>query len=231
MRPVRFAEIVGEPTRSPNKKFLLRRIGEALEGRAEETEVKAEERVSEKAAKPRRRGRFADMTVEELQAMYLDVVGRPTASASRSYLQWKIREAEKGRIPVGPRKRRERNPEEMKVLPLRMAAETVEALDEVWRRHGLKSRTELFRQALDQYLTALGEEVAASRGRGVMGADLRRKRLVGGWGRDRAIGRGYRIYLAGFDERSLWELRRPLRGLEGERLVEVWRALRFAWGS
>lgn len=163
-----FAEIVGEPTRSPNKKFLLRRIGEVLEARAEEAEAKAEESVSEKAASPRRRGRFADMTIEELQAMYLDVVGRPTGSDSRPYLQWKIREAEKGRIPVGPRRGRERDgePAEIKVLPLRMAAEAVEALDGVWRRHGLKSRTELFRHALDQYLTSLGEEAAVSRVRG-----------------------------------------------------------------
>lgn len=33
----RFAEIVGEPTRSPNKTFLLRRIGAALEARERQT--------------------------------------------------------------------------------------------------------------------------------------------------------------------------------------------------
>jgi hypothetical protein len=38
------------------------------------------------------------MTVEELQRMYVDVIGRETGSSSKAYLQWKIREAEKGRI-------------------------------------------------------------------------------------------------------------------------------------
>ena len=32
----RFSEIVGEPTRSPNKTFLVRKIGEALETREQQ---------------------------------------------------------------------------------------------------------------------------------------------------------------------------------------------------
>ena len=55
---------------------------------------------------------------------------------------------------------------EQKVLPLRMPAATVEALDEVWRRRGLKSRMDLFRHALDQYLTGIGEGDAAHLVRG-----------------------------------------------------------------
>ena len=51
---------------------------------------------------PAKRGRFAGMTIEQLQALYLDKVGRPTDSVHRNYLTWKIREAEKGRITVGP---------------------------------------------------------------------------------------------------------------------------------
>ncbi len=35
----RFGEIVGEPTRSPNKKFLLRRIGEALAAQEQAVDV------------------------------------------------------------------------------------------------------------------------------------------------------------------------------------------------
>jgi hypothetical protein len=49
------------------------------------------------------------MTIEELRAKYLDVVGRATGSDDKRYLIWKIREAEKGRIPVGPRKTRARD--------------------------------------------------------------------------------------------------------------------------
>ena len=71
-------------------------------------------------------------------------------------------------MPVGPvGRRRPGEPSvEHKVLPLRMPAETVAALDDVWRRRGLKSRMDLFRHALDQYLTALGEEAVATRVRG-----------------------------------------------------------------
>ena len=44
----RFAEIVGEETRAPNRKFLIRRITEALEAKAEEAPAEA------KPAKKRR---------------------------------------------------------------------------------------------------------------------------------------------------------------------------------
>jgi hypothetical protein len=66
-----------------------------------------------------------------------------------SYLIWKIRQAEKGRIPVGPRSRSaDGETGEFKVLPLRMEAELVAKLDEARERLGLKSRMELFRRAL-----------------------------------------------------------------------------------
>jgi hypothetical protein len=37
------------------------------------------------------------MTIEELQTMYLEIVGRSTGRDDRRYLIWKIREVEKGR--------------------------------------------------------------------------------------------------------------------------------------
>lgn len=95
----RFAEIVGEASRSPNRKFLLRRIGEALESRGKDGATEAPKKepkgkgrrradkpaptpdaapeVANDAAPPaetaaaeapRPRGRFAAMSVEELQA-------------------------------------------------------------------------------------------------------------------------------------------------------------------
>ena len=113
---------------------------------------------------PLPRGRFVSMSVEELQAKYLEVVGRATGSDDRRYLIWKIREAEKGRIPVGPRKTRERNgePLDVKILPLRLEAEIVERMDEAWRSRGIKNRMEFFRRALGHYLTHLGAEDAAA---------------------------------------------------------------------
>jgi hypothetical protein len=193
----RFAELVGEETRCPNKAFLLRRIGEALEARAAQAtptedvtaeaatstdEAPAPEEVADDTpqtdapapndalvddvqdAKPDG-ARLQDLDVEQLRARYLDVVGRGTGSHDKRYLIWKIRQAQQGKVPVGPVGRRQPGepPVEHKVLPLRMPAETVEALDDVWRRRGLKSRMDLFRHALDQYLTGLGEEAAATR--------------------------------------------------------------------
>jgi hypothetical protein len=39
----RFAEIVGEPTRTPNKQYLLRRIAEALESKRADNEAEADD--------------------------------------------------------------------------------------------------------------------------------------------------------------------------------------------
>ena len=173
----RFREVVGETSRSPNRKFLIRRIEETLAARAEQpaapespppaVDTPAEESATSdaSAATPTHvRGRFTSMSIVELQAKYLEAVGRATGSDDRRYLIWKIREAEKGRIPVGPRKTRERNgePVDVKILPLRLEAEVVERMDEAWRTRGIKNRMEFFRRALGHYLSHLGAEEAAA---------------------------------------------------------------------
>ena len=48
------------------------------------------------------------------------------------------------------------------MLPIRLDADTVARLDEAWRRQGLKSRMELFRRALHDYLAAHGEDEVAA---------------------------------------------------------------------
>jgi hypothetical protein len=108
--------------------------------------------------------RLSKLSIPELQALYLDVVGRPTSSIHRRYLQWKVTQARKGRIPVGPRgnRRTDGDAVDFKVLPLRMEAELVNRLDEARERLGLKSRMDLFRRALHAFLGGQGEaEVAA----------------------------------------------------------------------
>jgi len=170
----RFAELVGEETRGPNKTYLLRRIREALEARAAEPAPAPAEPAHEptpatdESATDEDDLRLRDLDVEQLRARYVEVVGRATSSHDRRYLIWKIRQAQQGKVPVGPVGRRQPGdpPVEQKVLPLRMPAATVEALDEVWRRRGLKSRMDLFCHALDQYLTGLGEGDAADLVRG-----------------------------------------------------------------
>lgn len=148
----RFAEIVGEPTRSPNKTFLLRRIGEALEVREQQPNGEPTIPTTE-ATEAGSKVKLTKLSVGELQAMYREVVGRETRSSDSAYLVWKLRQAQKGRIRVGPIERR--TPGEaadVKVLPLRMTAAEVEALDEAWRRLGFKSRTAMIRKAIEGML-------------------------------------------------------------------------------
>jgi hypothetical protein len=167
----KFAEVTGETTRSPNKTFLARRISEAL--RAADASAKAEN--APKAGAPDAEtkgtaqtepvavdGKLTRLEVSELQARYLEVVGRPTGSTNKAYMIWKIREAQKGRIPLGPRKNAHREGVTFKVLPLRLEAAVVDKLDEAWRSRGIKNRMEFFRGALGHYLKQLGAEDAAA---------------------------------------------------------------------
>lgn len=186
----RFAEVTGEETRAPNRRFLIRRIAEVLEAR--ESGVAAEptpddtapdettpapaaaadapdadgaaEETAESADGGAEERRLSKLSVPELQTLYLEVVGRPTGSSHKRYLIWKVRQAQKGRIPVGPRGSRRAGGEavDFKVLPLRMEADLVTRLDEARERLGLKSRMELFRRALHAFLGEQGEaEIAA----------------------------------------------------------------------
>ena len=210
----RYAEVLGEATRCPNRRFIIRKLTDALlqaqeaaqptqpEGSAEPhrpepaepapatpepapvTELAAPaemvpadepahaapsaatESVAElaPAVVPAPARKLSKLTVPELQARYLEVVGRPTSSSDRNYLVWKVRQAEKGKVPVGPRRARQTTaePQDHKVLPLRLEAELVARLDEARERLGLKNRMSLFRAALHDYLAAAGEpEVAA----------------------------------------------------------------------
>lgn len=149
----RFAEIVGEPTRSPNKTFLVRKIGEALETREQQANAEPTTPATT-TTEARPKMRLTKLSVAELQAMYREVVGRETRSSSSAYLVWKLRQAEKGRIRVGPIERR--MPGEaagVKVLPLRMTAAEVKTLDEAWRRLGFKSRTAMLKKAIADLLS------------------------------------------------------------------------------
>ena len=107
-------------------------------------------------------GKLTRLDVSELQARYLEVVGRPTGSTNKAYMVWKIREAQKGRISLGPRKNAHREGVTFKVLPLRLESEVVDKLDEAWRSRGIKNRMEFFREALGHYLKELGAEDAAA---------------------------------------------------------------------
>ena len=201
----RFREVVGEISKSPNRKFLIRRIEETLAAQAEKVAPAepAPEQPAVAASAPTApapepepvvaavtpatkpvgvsattepvpnaapvklaRGRFSALSVEELQAKYREVVGRPTGSENKAYLIWKIREAEKGRITVGPVQSRKSDgatsEADVKILPLRVETKVVEAMDAAWRERGIKNRMEFFRRALSHYLIRLGATEAAA---------------------------------------------------------------------
>jgi hypothetical protein len=168
----RYAEVVGEETRAPNRAYLIRRIAEALEAQAAQPQAVAPEMPApaEDTAEQPETGdsvetRLSKLPIAELQERYLEVVGRGTSSTHRRYLIWKIREAQKGRVPLGPRgnsRRADGEAQDFKVLPLRMESELVIKLDEARERLGLKNRMELLRRSIHLYLNREGEtEVAA----------------------------------------------------------------------
>ncbi|NNB86079.1 ribbon-helix-helix protein, CopG family [Corallococcus exiguus] len=175
----RYREVVGEETRSPNKKYLIRRIEESIAAKKRRSpthRVTATPTSAPPAPAPQTaptadvtqhahgRGRFAGMSVQELQTKYLEVVGRPTGSSDVDYLKWKIREAEAGRVTVGPRPEREAKVREdgKRVIPLSFDAKALAALDKAWRDAGMPSRTHFFRRAIRHYLVEMGApEVAA----------------------------------------------------------------------
>ncbi|NOJ81156.1 DUF2924 domain-containing protein [Myxococcus xanthus] len=176
----RYREVVGEETRSPNRTHLIRRIEEALAAkkrrspthRATAATPSAPPAPAARADTPSegtqpapRRGRFANMSLEEVQAKYREVVGRPTGSSDIPYLKWKIREAEAGRVPVGPRPEREVKVGEdgKRVIPLSFDAEDLAVLDKAWRDAGIPSRTRFFKRAVHRELTAMGATEAAAR--------------------------------------------------------------------
>ena len=96
----RFAEVLGEETRAPNRAYLIRRITEALEARAEaaahpdevvvtsRAEVPAAAAPGDDSAPAAQPGeKLSQLPIADLQARYLETVGRPTSSDDRRYVE------------------------------------------------------------------------------------------------------------------------------------------------
>ena len=205
-----FESATGEPARSPNKKYLARRIREAraADSAAPATDTAAPNEGPEVVASTEGRPAPADgptnaapadasasdeaiahntaapadasandeeiarryvagelkpraLTIPQLRAAYRLAVGRDTQSLDRRYLQWRTREALKGNGPVGPLPRRAAADVEHKVLPLRMPAPAVEAMDAAAKRLGYATRIAFLRAAVAALLRAEGEGEAA----------------------------------------------------------------------
>ena len=182
----RFAEVIGEPTKAPNRTYLVRKIMEALASQANGDDAtsgpKAAPDATQATPEPTAHGDqprpqvgnegaatggrdpvsdepkpLSKLSVDELQALYAEAVGRPTGSSNANYLRWKIREVQKGRIKAGPVQRRKAGDGDFKVLPLRLEAGAVEKLDEAVQRLGFTSRMALMREAIGRLLVERGE--------------------------------------------------------------------------
>lgn len=113
--------------------------------------------LSTHADRPATGPRLSKLDIPALQALYAETIGRSTRSTSRNYLVFKLRQAAKGQVPLGPRASRQKAGDAVMVLPVRMESTVVSRLDEAWRRLGLRSRMDLFRVALGAYFERIGE--------------------------------------------------------------------------
>ena len=101
--------------------------------------------------------RKRDMSIDDLRAEYLRVIGRETESVNRRYIQWKLSEARKGRVTVGTIQYRPARPEgSQQVLPLTLLRTTTSLLDAAVAASGAKSRSAFIRAAMIEKLRAIG---------------------------------------------------------------------------
>ncbi len=160
---IKYLEIVGEETRCPNKTYLLRRIEETLEAQEATTEIEAEGNeagIMDANERENIRQSLKGLhDVERLHALYVEVVGRTTKSTNVAYLKWKIKQALAGKISTAHNRLTARD--NFKVIPIRLPVDTINAIDDAWKRHGHKNRMALFRQALADYFISVNESELA----------------------------------------------------------------------
>jgi hypothetical protein len=108
--------------------------------------------------------RWKGMSIEQLRALYLETLGRPTESDNRTYLIWKIREAEKGNVPIGPTTRKLfEGPTIMVTMKFEEAF--VDELDAAGEHDGFKARLAYLRDLIGKGLEVRGRpELAAKLG-------------------------------------------------------------------
>jgi len=106
--------------------------------------------------------KLVELSLDELSEMYERIVGKATASQSRTYLIRRIVEFKTGKRTVGKRAQRIRRHASYKVLPLRLEVGVVEQVDAAWKRQGMRTRMEFLRAAMHQMLRHMGETEAAN---------------------------------------------------------------------
>jgi hypothetical protein len=105
--------------------------------------------------------RWKSVSDAALRALYAEKVGRPTDSNDRRYLILRIRAAEQGRIPVGPRAPRIRGPKT--AVTILFADEVLAELDVTAKADGFEKRLRYLRTLLREALATRGHAAIAER--------------------------------------------------------------------
>jgi hypothetical protein len=126
---------------------------------------KAESKKAEAApAKPKsQRQELMAMSVKELKAKYEEVIKRKTGSSNKAYLVWKINLALDGKLPEPKRTARPKDPAGYKVIPFRLGRTLSDAVDAAIDKSDINSRSDFYRHALAEKLTAMGEKELAEK--------------------------------------------------------------------
>ena len=164
-----YAREVGDGNRSPNRKFLARRVAEAVKERLEAEPVveapaggglrvvqaaKVDEMTAAQRADAYVEGRLKPrhMDVESLRLAFEQVVGRSTDSNNHAYLVWKIREAKRGNVTTGRVRRTQGAAKADSVLPLRVQKDKVDPLTAAATACGFGSRNRFIKAAIAHYV-------------------------------------------------------------------------------
>lgn len=108
------------------------------------------------------RRRWKALSVAELQALYAEKVGRPTGSDDRGYMIWKIREAEKGNVPVGPVSRKLFDGPTTPIT-IKFEDAFLESLDAAAKDDGFKTRLAYVRDLMSKGLEVRGRSELATK--------------------------------------------------------------------
>lgn len=135
---------------------------QAPAARSPTTSTSSDERepalVADRAA-PKQRWR--DLSVHELRSLYEAKVGRSTGSTDRGYLILKIRAAEKGLCPTGPRAPRRSGP--TTAVTILFGDDVLAELDTTAKADGFRKRLPYLRVLFSEALAARGHAALAGR--------------------------------------------------------------------
>jgi hypothetical protein len=113
--------------------------------------------------KPTGRRRWTDYTLEQLKELYEEKVGRPSSSDHVGYLRWKIREAEMGRIHVGPVRRKVLIEGPKTAVSIVFGNSFLAELDAARKEDGYASRLAYFRDLIGRGLQVRGHAELAGK--------------------------------------------------------------------